>query len=122
MPTKAEQSDLFQAAFSAHGDCLRPVLAPTSVGDVFGITVEAFNLAEYYQTPVIVLSDQEIAQRKETVDPIDTSEFQIDRAPASDRGGAGELRALQADRIRHQPDQPSGDAGRQLPGGGHRAQ
>lgn len=47
MPTKAEQSDLFQAAFSSHGDCLRPVLAPTSVGDMFGITVEAFNLAEY---------------------------------------------------------------------------
>jgi 2-oxoglutarate ferredoxin oxidoreductase subunit alpha len=77
MPTKAEQSDLFQAAFSAHGDCLRPVLAPTSVGDVFGMTVEAFNLAEYYQTPVILLSDQEIAQRKETVDPIDTSKFQL---------------------------------------------
>jgi 2-oxoglutarate/2-oxoacid ferredoxin oxidoreductase subunit alpha len=77
MPTKAEQSDLYQAAFSAHGDCLRPILAPTSVADVFGVTVEAFNLAEYYQTPVIVLSDQEIAQRKETVDAIDASKFQI---------------------------------------------
>jgi 2-oxoglutarate ferredoxin oxidoreductase subunit alpha len=77
MPTKAEQADLLQAAFSAHGDCVRPVLAPTSVGDVFGITVEAFNLAEHYQTPVIVLSDQEIAQRKETVEPIDTSKFEI---------------------------------------------
>lgn len=77
MPTKPEQSDLFQAAFSAHGDSLRPVLAPTSVGDVFGITVESFNLAEQYQTPVIVLSDQEIAQRKETVDPIDTSHFHL---------------------------------------------
>ena len=77
MPTKAEQADLFQAAFSAHGDCLRPVLAATSVADMFATTVEAFNLAEYYQTPVILLSDQEIAQRKETVEPIDTSVFQI---------------------------------------------
>ncbi|SPE50075.1 putative 2-oxoglutarate synthase subunit KorA [Verrucomicrobia bacterium] len=77
MPTKAEQADLFQAAFSAHGDCLRPVLAPTSVADTFGITVEAFNLAEYYQTPVIVLSDQDIAQRKETIDPIDTAKCQL---------------------------------------------
>jgi len=77
MPTKAEQSDLFQAVFSAHGDCLRPVLAPTSVGDTFDITVEAFNLAEYYQTPVIILSDQEIAQRKETVEPIDTSTIRL---------------------------------------------
>ena len=77
MPTKAEQSDLFQAVFSAHGDCLRPVLAPTCVGDMFAMTVEAFNLAEYYQTPVILLSDQEISQRKETVEPIDVSKFTI---------------------------------------------
>ncbi len=77
IPTKAEQSDLLQAAFSAHGDCLRPILAPTSVADMFGVTVEAFNLAEFYQTPVIILSDQEIAQRKEIVDPIDTSKFQL---------------------------------------------
>jgi 2-oxoglutarate ferredoxin oxidoreductase subunit alpha len=77
IPTKAEQSDLFQAAFSAHGDALRPVLAPTDVGDMFGVIVEAFNLAEYYQTPVLVLSDQEISQRKETVEPIRASEFKL---------------------------------------------
>jgi len=77
LPTKSEQSDLLQACFSAHGDVLRPVLAPISVADTFGITVEAFNVAEQYQTPVILLSDQEIAQRKETVDPIDTRAFQV---------------------------------------------
>ena len=75
LPTKTEQSDLFAAAFSAHGDVVRPVLAPTSVADTFRIMVEAFNVAEHYQTPVIVLSDQEISQRKETLDPIDTSQF-----------------------------------------------
>ncbi len=78
IPTKSEQADLFQAAFSAHGDVVRPVLAPTCVADTFDITVEAFNIAEHYQTPVIVLSDQEIAQRKEIVDPIDTSRFRIE--------------------------------------------
>lgn len=77
LPTKSEQADLFQACFSAHGDVVRPVLAPTSVADTFAITVEAFNVAEHYQTPVILLSDQEIAQRKETVDPIDTKAFTI---------------------------------------------
>ncbi len=77
LPTKSEQSDLFQAVFSSHGDSIRPVLAATSVADIFGMTVEAFNIAEYYQTPVILLSDQEIAQRKETVDPIDTSAFHL---------------------------------------------
>jgi 2-oxoglutarate ferredoxin oxidoreductase subunit alpha len=77
IPTKSEQSDLFQAAFSAHGDVLRPVLAPTSVADTFGVTVEAFNVAEQFQTPVIVLSDQEIAQRKETVEPFDPAAFEV---------------------------------------------
>jgi len=77
MPTKTEQADLFQAVFSAHGDVIRPVLAPTCVADTFDVTVEAFNIAEQYQSPVIVLSDQEIAQRKEVVDPIDTSRFEI---------------------------------------------
>ncbi len=77
LPTKSEQSDLLQACFSAHGDVLRPVLAPISVADTFGITVEAFNMAEQYQTPVILLSDQEIAQRKETVEPIDTRSVKV---------------------------------------------
>jgi 2-oxoglutarate ferredoxin oxidoreductase subunit alpha len=78
IPTKSEQSDLFAAAFSAHGDVVRPVLAPTTVADTFHITVEAFNMAERYQTPVVILSDQEIAQRKEAVDPIDTSIVKVE--------------------------------------------
>jgi len=77
IPTKSEQSDLFAACFSAHGDVVRPVLAPISVSDTFGITVEAFNVAERYQTPVIILSDQEIGQRKETIEPIDTGKLEI---------------------------------------------
>jgi 2-oxoglutarate/2-oxoacid ferredoxin oxidoreductase subunit alpha len=68
IPTKSEQSDLLQAVFSAHGDAPRPVIAPTTVADTFSVTVEAFNIAERYQTPVIILSDQEIAQRKEAID------------------------------------------------------
>jgi 2-oxoglutarate ferredoxin oxidoreductase subunit alpha len=73
IPTKPEQSDLYQAVFSAHGDVVRPVLAPTNVTDTFWTTVQAFNIAERYQTPVILLSDQEIAQRKETLGEIDTA-------------------------------------------------
>ena len=112
-PTKSEQSDLFQAVFSAHGDAVRPVLAPTSVADTFAVTVDAFNIAEHYQTPVIVLSDQEIAQRKETVDPHrHLGDFAIvDRLRPPARG-ARALRALPLHRVRHQPDQPSRDARR----------
>lgn len=77
LPTKPEQADLFASAFSAHGDSVRPILAPISVADMFGVTVEAFNVAEQYQTPVIVLSDQEIAQRKDIIDVVDTSGFKL---------------------------------------------
>ena len=77
IPTKGEQSDLFQAAFSAHGDVIRPVLAPLSAEDMFDVTIQAFNIAEAYQTPVIVLSDQEMGQRKETANPIDATKVQI---------------------------------------------
>jgi 2-oxoglutarate ferredoxin oxidoreductase subunit alpha len=77
MPTKPEQADLFAAAFSSHGDNVRPILAPIGVADCFEVIVEAFNLAEQFQTPVIVLSDQEIAQRKEIVDPVDTSKLKL---------------------------------------------
>ena len=86
LPTKSEQADLFQAIFSAHGDAVRPVLAPTDVRDTFAVTVEAFNIAEEYQTPVILLSDQEIAQRKEVFAPIDTATVRLveRRRPTAD--------------------------------------
>jgi 2-oxoglutarate ferredoxin oxidoreductase subunit alpha len=77
IPTKGEQSDLFQAVFSAHGDVIRPVLAPVSAEDMFPVTIEAFNLAEQYQTPVIILSDQEVGQRKETAEPIDAGAVKL---------------------------------------------
>src|ERR1035437_817199 len=77
LPTKREQSDLFAAAFSAHGDSVRPILAPITVADTFGVTVEAFNIAEQYQTPVIVLTDQELGQRKEIIAPIDVSKLRV---------------------------------------------
>jgi 2-oxoglutarate ferredoxin oxidoreductase subunit alpha len=77
LPTKAEQSDLLQAIFAAHGDVVRPVLAATDVADLFAVTVEAFNIAEEFQTPVILLSDGDIGQRKETFSAIDPSAIRV---------------------------------------------
>jgi 2-oxoglutarate ferredoxin oxidoreductase subunit alpha len=77
MPTTQEQADLFAAVFSAHGDNVRPVLAPTSVADTFDVTVEAFNIAEHYQTPVIVLTDRDLALSKAVLEPINPSQFNI---------------------------------------------
>jgi 2-oxoglutarate ferredoxin oxidoreductase subunit alpha len=68
IPTKSEQSDLFHALYGGHGDMPRVVLGCCDVEDAFHTTVDAFNIAEEFQVPVILLSDQAIAQRRETID------------------------------------------------------
>ena len=68
-PTKSEQSDLFQCLYGTHGDAPRVVLACSDVEDCFHATVEAFNISEEFQLPVLVLSDQSVGQRKETSPP-----------------------------------------------------
>ena len=67
LPTKTEQSDLNLAIYGVSGESPRIVLAPTSVEDSFYQTIRAFNLAERYQLPVIMLTDQSIGLRKATV-------------------------------------------------------
>lgn len=68
IPTKSEQSDLFHSVYGGHGDMPRVVIGCTDVEDSFHATVDAFNIAEEFQVPVIMLSDQLIAQRRETID------------------------------------------------------
>ncbi|HVS33071.1 MAG TPA: 2-oxoacid:acceptor oxidoreductase subunit alpha [Thermoanaerobaculia bacterium] len=68
IPTKSEQSDLLHTVFASHGDTPRAVIACSDVEDSYHATVDAFNIAEEFQLPVIVLSDQSIAQRRETLD------------------------------------------------------
>jgi 2-oxoglutarate ferredoxin oxidoreductase subunit alpha len=69
LPTKTEQADLMQAIWGSHGDSPRVVIAPSDVEDCFDCTVLAFYIAEKYQMPVIVLSDQFIGHRKESINP-----------------------------------------------------
>src|SRR2546427_8880929 len=65
MPTKAEQSDLFQAVHGRNADAPLAVLAPASTADCFDIAIEAVRLATKYMTPVIVLSDGYLAHAAE---------------------------------------------------------
>ena len=67
LPTKTEQSDLKFAIYGTAGESPRIILAPTTVEDCFYQTIRAFNLAERFQMPVIILSDQSIGYRKATV-------------------------------------------------------
>jgi 2-oxoglutarate ferredoxin oxidoreductase subunit alpha len=65
LPTKPEQSDLFQAMYGRHGEAPLPVVAAASAADCFTMTVEAARLALKYMTPVILLTDGYIAQGTE---------------------------------------------------------
>jgi 2-oxoglutarate ferredoxin oxidoreductase subunit alpha len=67
LPTKCEQADLLSAIWGAHGEAPRIVLAPGDIHDCVHLTVEAFNLAERYQLPVILLSDASLALREHTI-------------------------------------------------------
>ncbi|MBT3703305.1 MAG: 2-oxoacid:acceptor oxidoreductase subunit alpha, partial [Alphaproteobacteria bacterium] len=67
MPTKTEQSDLNLAVFGGSGDAQRIVLAPTNVEGCWRCAGKAFEMAERYQTPVIVLLDLYLSNRYETV-------------------------------------------------------
>ncbi|MCK5103527.1 MAG: 2-oxoacid:acceptor oxidoreductase subunit alpha, partial [Cyclobacteriaceae bacterium] len=65
LPTKPEQSDLFQAMYGRHGEAPLPVIAAASAADCFDMTIEAARLALKYMTPVILLTDGYIAQGTE---------------------------------------------------------
>ncbi|MBW0766349.1 MULTISPECIES: 2-oxoacid:acceptor oxidoreductase subunit alpha [Mammaliicoccus] len=79
LPTKQEQSDLMQMIYGTHGDIPKIVLAPTSASDAFYLTIEAFNLAEEYQCPVILLSDLQLSLGKQTVESLDYDKIEIRR-------------------------------------------
>jgi 2-oxoglutarate ferredoxin oxidoreductase subunit alpha len=67
MPTKTEQSDLSSAVFGGHGDAQKIVIAPTNVEGCYRCAGKAFEMAEAYQTPVVVLLDLYLSNRYETV-------------------------------------------------------
>jgi 2-oxoglutarate ferredoxin oxidoreductase subunit alpha len=69
LPTKTEQGDLNQAYGASQGDYPRVIFAPTDAIDCFNAIPEAFNLAERWQIPVIVLSDLYLSEHNETIDP-----------------------------------------------------
>jgi len=69
LPTKTEQGDLTQAVGASQGDFPRVIMAPRDALDCFHASVEAFNLAETFQLPVIILSDLLLGEHRSTVDP-----------------------------------------------------
>ena len=83
LPTKTEQSDLFQAVYGRNGEAPIPVIAPKTPGDCYYATYEACRLAVKYMTPIMVLSDGYLANGSEPwliPDPSKLDEFNVEFA------------------------------------------
>jgi len=77
LPTAPAQGDVMQAKWGTHGDHPVIALSPSSVKETFDITVRAFNLAEKYRTPVIILTDEVVGHMREKIEIPDPSEIEI---------------------------------------------
>ena len=86
MPTKTEQSNLNHLIYSGHGEIPRVVLAPGTITESFELAVTAFNLAERWQLPVFILTEQALCQSKATLPPSDLDAVRIDRGKLIDQG------------------------------------
>ncbi|MFO1241064.1 MAG: 2-oxoacid:acceptor oxidoreductase subunit alpha [Sphingomonadaceae bacterium] len=75
LPTKTEQSDLYQAVYGRNGDTPMPVIAARSPADVFECAIEAVRIATQFMTPVMLLTDGYIANAAEPWRVPDTSTF-----------------------------------------------
>ena len=79
VPTKTQQEDVLQWIFGSHGEFPRIVLAPGTVAECFDLTVRAFNLAEKYQCPAIVLTELDMGQNYRTSPAFDLAGVRLDR-------------------------------------------
>lgn len=114
MATRTEQGDLLSVLHAGQGEFLRIVMTPGTVSECFECTWRAFNLAEKYQTPVIVIIDQYLAHflRSLNADSIDLDGVRIDRGTLLDDA---DLAALMSPYERYQVT-PDGVSPRALPG------
>jgi len=100
LPTRTEQSDLLFVLHASQGEFPRLVLAPGTIEECFEVGWRSFNLAEKYQTPVIVLSDELLAASLRTIeaDAIEFDKVVIDRGKLL---GEEDLDALEGEYKRH---------------------
>ncbi len=86
MPTKTEQSNLNHLIYSGHGEIPRVILAPGTVKESFDFAVTAFNLADRWQLPVFILTEQALCQSKATLAPFDLDTVTVDRGKLIEDG------------------------------------
>ncbi len=77
LPTKLGQADVMQARWGTHGDFTAIVIAPDSIQETYYLTIRAFNLAQKYQTPVMLLLDEILGHMREKVVIPDEDEIEV---------------------------------------------
>jgi len=82
-PTSPSQGDVMQARWGTHGDHPIIALCPSSVRETFDLAVQAFNFAERYRTPVIVLMDEVIGHMRERIELPDPSTIKQEQRPGT---------------------------------------
>jgi len=86
LPTKHEQSDIQFLYYGPHGEIPLIIVTPYSVEECFYQTIDAFNLAEKYQCPVVILSDLTLGLSRQTIDNLSKDRINIDRGKIVDEG------------------------------------
>ncbi len=71
MPTRTQQADILSSAYASHGDTKHVLLFPSTPKDCFDLTVEAFDLADRMQTPIIVMTDLDLGMNNHMSPPIE---------------------------------------------------
>jgi len=118
MPTKQEQSDLMQMLNGSHGESPRIVLTPSSIPEAFCDGMDAFNLAEQFQCPVLIASDLSLGLWTQSVDRavLDQNRVPIVRGPMV---SASELENVVAGQFKRYALTESGVSPRAVPGMKH---
>ena len=85
MPTRSQQSDILAAAYASHGDTKHVLLFPATPRECFDMTVQAFDLAEQLQTPVIMMSDLDLGMNDWMSPPLEwDDDYEMDRGKVLD--------------------------------------
>jgi 2-oxoglutarate ferredoxin oxidoreductase subunit alpha len=79
LPTRTMQGDILSNALLSHGDTRHPMFFPTSPEECFSLTIDAFDFAEKFQTPVFVMTDLDLGMNSWMADPFPYPEKPIDR-------------------------------------------
>jgi 2-oxoglutarate/2-oxoacid ferredoxin oxidoreductase subunit alpha len=88
-PTRTEQSDLDFVIGAGHGEFARAVFTPGTQEELFYLTQKAFNLAEKYQIPVLIMTDTYLADIYRNIEPFDLNKIKVERNIISKSDSAG---------------------------------